>query len=182
MPAMGTDGTTDGSEDDGDEGSYDAALRSMVEVYLPEFVTWLLEVIGVPAVGVGGGGLVPLQARFGRLVTTREADLLVRIGPDRLLHVEYESHPKTGLALRMLEYRNLIMHRHPHDHLNQVVLLLLQGAVDSIDDHPNIPADSGFRLGVTAVAVAQQDAAQLARRTGVEPLEIHGTRPRRERP
>jgi hypothetical protein len=71
---------------------HDWSMRSLVEADPAAFCDWIdVPLTGRPQL---------LAARFTDVTT--EADLLVRVGPDRLLHAEYEREGARGLSLLRL--------------------------------------------------------------------------------
>lgn len=74
--------------------------------------------------------------------STLSADLLLRVGPARLVHVEYMRSGAADLVARMLVYRGLIMRTYPGQHLNQHVIVLGDGKVSGHQDFPG----QGFML------------------------------------
>ena len=109
-----------------------------------------------------------LGGRFpGRVL---EADLLVRTGPRRLLHVEYQLRAEPGLAVRMLRYRAAVATSYPDDELVQVVVVLRHGRLDSIDSGE---AD-GFRLGCRVVRLSDLAPDLLLRDPLTAPLAVLG--------
>ena len=150
--------TGDGEERAGQV--YDRAVRRLVAVDPLAFCS----VLGVTV--DGGGAPTALAARYAP--GSLEADLLLRTGPGRLLHVEYQRRAGAGLARRMLAYRAAIMTAHPEHHLEQVVLVLGDGRMDSVDD----PRSDGFRLGCRAVHLRDVDPELLLASPATAPLAV----------
>ncbi|WP_088281346.1 hypothetical protein [Kineosporia sp. A_224] len=142
---------------------FDRAMRRLVAADLPGFC----RVLGVDVEPVDGAVPV-LASRFpsGDL----DADLLVRVGPGRLLHVEYQRRGEAGLARRMLRYRGAVMDAYPQDDLEQVVVVLGDGLVDSVDS----PVDGGFRLGCRAVYLRDVAPELLLATPASAPLAVLG--------
>lgn len=145
--------------------SNDPVVRATIESNLDSAVDWLGEALGLP---LRTHRLEPQAARLPMVRGTRELDLLVRVGDDRLLQVEYETQLRNGLSQRMLEYRYLVMAQFPGDHLTQVVLALGKGRADNRDD----PTPEGYRLGLTVLRMSEQDPGQFLSRPGLAPLAI----------
>jgi predicted transposase YdaD len=98
---------------------YDNALRQLASGELVGLCRWL--------------GIVadPDTARLSESLpaATQYADLLVSVGPRRLVQVEFERRPRADLPLRLLEYRARIMRRNPGFSLGQHVVVLAGGRV-----------------------------------------------------
>ena len=84
--------------------------------------------LGVAVVGQ------PKALPAGFTLTTRDVDLLLEVGPGRLIHVEYARRATPELVARMLEYRGLIMKKYPGFHLRQFIVVLGEGTVTGFDD------------------------------------------------
>ncbi len=54
-------------------------------------------------------------------------DLLLTIGAHRVMHVEYETSPRPGLAERMYDYRARLRREYPGRRLTQHVIVLGEG-------------------------------------------------------
>ena len=133
-------------------------MRRLVGAGLPAFC----RLLGVDP----GAGPEVLGGRFpGRVL---EADLLVRTGPGRLLHVEYQLRAEPGLAVRMLRYRAAIAAAYPGHELEQVVVVLRHGRLDSADSRQ----DGGFRLGCREVRLRDLPPEVLLRDPGTAPLAV----------
>jgi hypothetical protein len=98
---------------------------------------------------------------------TFQPDLLLRIGPNRLLHAEYVLQAEADTALRMLEYRAQIMKRFPGLEVAQYAIVLGGGRWRSCDDPKN-----GFRLGEKVVRLFECDPEVLLRDPHLAPLAV----------
>jgi hypothetical protein len=114
---------------------YDNALRWLVANNLAGVCRWLGE----------DPGEAPLMVSEALPASTMYTDVLVRTGPERLLHVEFVRRVEADFGARMLEYRSRIMRARPGMALVQHVLVLAEGYVPARfgDD------EYGFRLHVT---------------------------------
>jgi hypothetical protein len=138
---------------------YDRATRRLVEADVAGFCA----VLGVPIDPAVPGAGSRLPSTFPG--TTRTPDLLVRLRPGQLLHVEYQTTAGRGLALRMLGYRAAIMDAHAGEALTQKVVVLGDGTLDSIDHE-------GFRLGCGVVHLRDLPPADLLTRSSLAPLAV----------
>ena len=150
-----------GADDDRPGQVYDRAVRQVVGVDPAAFC----RLLGVP---VPTASPAALAARYPQ--PTLEADLVLRTGPGELLHVEYQRRAGPGLARRMLAYRAAIMTAYPGEELEQVVLVLGDGRMDSVDD----PREGGFRLGCRVVHLRDVDPEDLLARPATAPLAVLG--------
>jgi len=139
---------------------YDTALRRLVEGDLPG----TCELLGVPVDA-------PPRVLNGTLPTaTLSADLLLQVGPDRLVHVEYMRTATRDLVARMLIYRGLIMRRYPRARLTQHVIVLGDGTVRGHRDREH----SGFELDLDLLYLRDLDPAVLLARPSLAPLAVLG--------
>ena len=100
---------------------YDNALRQLAAGELVGLCHWL----GIAA----DAGSVRLSESLP--AATQYPDLLVSVGPGRLVQVEFERRPRSDLPLRLLEYRARIMRRNPGCSLGQHVVVLAGGQVST---------------------------------------------------
>ena len=100
---------------------YDNALRQLAAGELVGLCHWL----GITA----DAGSVRLSESLP--AATQYPDLLVSVGPGRLVQVEFERRPRSDLPLRLLEYRARIMRRNPGCSLGQHVVVLAGGQVST---------------------------------------------------
>jgi hypothetical protein len=94
---------------------YDAILKATFEGDLPG----ACRLLRVPV----NGEPEALSAEF--TLTAMSVDLLARVGPGRLLHIEYARRASRDLVARMLIYRGLIMQQHPKHHVSQHILVVI---------------------------------------------------------
>jgi hypothetical protein len=121
---------------------YDGAIRAVLEGS-PKATCHLL---GIP-ITTDDGAPVVLSASFSYPVGSLNADLVMRVGPDRLVHVEYERRLSANeMVARMVGYRGVIQRRHQGEVLTQYLVVLRGGRVRGFID----PVLSWFwrRLGV----------------------------------
>ena len=131
--------------------AYDAAVRLWAEVAPAEVRGWLSPSMAgrLPAV---------FERRQARLVVpVAEADLIMEVGPQRLMQVEFETSPGSDLVQRMLDYRSRIMYRHPGYHLTQYIVVLGSGLVTGFDDLEQL----GFALQVKVVYLRDCDPQEF---------------------
>jgi hypothetical protein len=98
---------------------------------------------------------------------TLHADLVARVGQDRLLHVEFIRKPERDMAIRMVGYRAHLMKRHPGASIGQVAIILGEGWLQSCDDPAN-----GFALGLRNVYLRERDADPLLARPVLAPVAV----------
>jgi hypothetical protein len=153
--------------------AYDAAVRLWAEVAPAEVRGWLSPSMAgrLPAV---------FERRQARLVVpVVEADLILEVGPQRLMQVEFETSPGSDLVQRMLDYRSRIMYRHPGYHLTQYIVVLGSGLVTGFDDLERL----GFALQVKVVYLRDCDPQEFLRNPAMAPFAVlaRGSRAERER-
>jgi hypothetical protein len=95
------------------------------------------------------------------------ADLLVRVGPKRLLHAEYIRTPRADVYVRMIGYRAQIMRRYPNMTLTQYAIVLGTGRLRSGDDPEN-----GFFLGLRTIYLSRTDPSEFLSRPGLAALSL----------
>jgi hypothetical protein len=139
---------------------YDTAMRGVIEGD-PVAACRLLgiEVVGQPQT---------LTTSFP--IVTLAADLLLRVGPARLAHVEYVRRATGDLVTRMLGYRWAISRDHPGDQLSQHIVVLGGGRVRG-HDHP---ARTGFLLDLKILYLRELDPATLLASPSLAPLAALG--------
>jgi hypothetical protein len=139
---------------------YDAVTRAVMESD-PAAACRLL---GIPITTPNGAPEV-LPAKF-PVISTRESDLVLRIGPNELAHVEYVRRVDDDLVPRMLDYRARIMLAHKDDTLRQYVLVLGEGTVRGHDE----PAAKHFWLGLAVVYARDLDPEWCLSEPSLAPL------------
>jgi hypothetical protein len=143
---------------------YDAAMRLWAESSLPEVAAWLDPALtGVPA-----SMFQKKPTAFAAPVV--QADLLVQVGPQKLMHVEYESSPDKDLVRRMYDYRGRIMREYPGFRLTQYVIVLGTGTVEGYDDLERF----GFLLDVRVVYLREHDPADFLKDPLLAPFAVLG--------
>ena len=126
-----------GDRDDGQRElhhRYDWAMRSWAESNLAGVASWLdPSLSGLPAEAFVKR---PTALRGSEVFNgpLMHADLVVSVGSERLMHVEYETSPQPDFAQRMLEYRTRIMGEYPGVRLTQHVIVLGDGRAQGYDD------------------------------------------------
>jgi hypothetical protein len=152
---------------------YDAAMRLWAERSLPEVAAWLDPTVA----GVPDAAFEKLATRFA--VPMMEADLLIKVGEDRLIHVEYQASPDDNLVQRMYDYRGRIMRAYPGMRLTQYVLVLGAGTFRGFDDLPTF----GFALDVRVIYLREHDPAEFLTDPQLAPFAVlaRGSRAVREK-
>ena len=150
-------------EEPREEGSrpgplYDLTLKDMFGFDLPG----ACELLGVEVEGEP----VPLTVEF--TLTSRVVDLLVRVGPGRLMHLEYARRAERDLVPRMLVYRGLIMQMFPKDLVEQHVLVLGEGEVAGYRDY----ARNDFALNLRVHYLRSADPERFLGTVNFAPLAI----------
>jgi predicted transposase YdaD len=141
---------------------YDSAMRRLVESHLSRVAAWLDPALA----NVADEQFVRRSTAF--TVPVLHADLLAEAGPDRLLHVEYETEPRASLAGRMFRYRARIMDQFPDRHLSQYVIVLGDGTVRGHDDL----RANGFAVQLHVVYLRDQDPAHFLSDAVLAPLAV----------
>jgi hypothetical protein len=136
---------------------YDNAVRLLAAADLAAICAWLG--IEADAEFVSASEALP--------AVTHYADLITRVGPGRLAHVEFVRRPTADLPYRMLEYRARIMRREPGVSVSQYVVLLGEGSTDErmVDDH-------GMALDFTVVRLRDHDPAAFLTSASLAPLAV----------
>ena len=137
---------------------YDTVVRGLFEGDLAGGC----RLLGIPVVGepVALSGEFPMRKRA--------VDLVARVGPRRLLHVEYVTAVSWRLVPKMLLYRGLIMSRHKFHHVTQYVVVLGRGTVRGHDDY----AVNEFRLNLHPFYLRDADPEQFLNDAHFAPLAI----------
>ncbi|WP_285598880.1 hypothetical protein [Kineosporia sp. NBRC 101731] len=136
---------------------YDRVIRPVVEGDFEAFATLLGIPVHQPPVFLPGS----FEDQ------SWQTDLLVRTGPEQLLHMEYMRSPEADMAARMTSYRGQIMLKHPGMRLTQVAIVLGNGRLQSRDD-----PGTGFCLGLRTIYLRELDPALLLSRPGLAPLAV----------
>jgi len=134
----------------------DPSLRAVQHVVESDLAAWC-DFLNVKLVGPG--------ELLSSTLSHTSPDLLVRVGPDRLLHTEYFRGTEADIYTRMLEHRVQIMRRYPQTRLSQYVVLLGAGRVQMHDD-----PEAGFFLGLRVVSLPRTDPDEFLRRPNLAPL------------
>ncbi|HST84303.1 MAG TPA: hypothetical protein VLL08_21380 [Kineosporiaceae bacterium] len=101
---------------------------------------------------------------------TKSADLLLRVGPGRLAHIEYARQATSDLVPRMLGYRSLIMLAHLGEQLTQYIVVLGGGRVRGHDD----PTTQRFWLDLKVLYLRELDPAACLADAALAPLAALG--------
>lgn len=101
---------------------------------------------------------------------TKSVDLLLRVGPGRLAHVEYARRGERDLVARMMMYRCLIMRDYPDDVLGQHIIVLGGGRVEGHED----PVRTGFWLDLNVVYLRDVDPEWFLGGPELAPLAVLG--------
>jgi hypothetical protein len=150
---------------------YDIAVRGVIEGAPAAACRFL----GIPAQQVHVMPSVFLVRKLG-------ADLLLRVGPRHLVHIEYmdrisHDRSKTDLVTRMLGYRYVIMRDYPDDELSQHILVLGGGRIRGHDQLQR----RGFALDLQITYLPKVEPERLLAEPGLAPLAslARGTRAQR---
>ncbi len=147
---------------------YDRMMRRIVEEgNFPGFCAWLgVQLKGEPQFVAGN---FPSETLY--------TDLLARISPDRLLHMEYMVRPAADVPVRMLGYRAQIMRRYAGKQVTQIAIVLGDGHLRDLSD-----PETGFRLGLRTVHVRDADPQALLADPALAPMAVltRGTREARQ--
>jgi hypothetical protein len=111
------------------------------------------------------GAVVPLPTEF--TANSRQLDLLAAVGPNSLVHVEFETSPAPDVAVRILDYRAQVMKQYPGKRRRQVLVVLATGPVASCDDPEN-----GFYLGLNTVYIRDRDPAEFLADPALAPFTV----------
>jgi len=137
---------------------YDAVLKAMFEFDL----RGACRLLGVPVEGEP----VALAVEF--TLTTKVVDLLVKVGPNRLMHVEYARRASDELVPRMLLYRGLIMQQFPKHHLSQHIVVLGEGTVTGFDNYEQ----NDFAVNLDVLYLRDADPDQFMDDVNFAPLAL----------
>jgi hypothetical protein len=137
---------------------YDAVMRGMFEADLPG----ACQLLGVPIT------VSPQAINATFPATTFSADLLARVGPNRLMHVEYVRKGSDELVPRMLIYRGLILRDHPKHVVSQHVIVLGEGRVQGHDDF----AKHGFTMDLHVLYLRDADPQRFLGHPNFAPLAV----------
>ena len=164
---VGSDPTPDGDEKNHPGPIFDDAIRTLAEADLPG----LCQLLDLKVVGE----IEHLPSEFPSW--SKRADLLLRVGPRRLAHVEYAYRGDKTIVPQMLWYRCLIMRKFGQDVLDQYVVVLGSGKVRGHDDFEG----KGFALKLGLVYLRERDPKWFMDRPSMVPLAVLGRGDRRER-
>jgi hypothetical protein len=145
---------------------YDAAIRGVLE----GDPVAACQLLGIPVTTASGLPEV-LSASFTYPVGSLYADLVMRVGPGRLAHVEFERQLSAEeMVARMMGYRGVIQRRHRQEVLEQYLIVLGGGRVVEFID----PVLSWFwrRLGV--VFLRDLDPELFLHGPSLAPLAVLG--------
>ncbi len=135
--------------------SYDEAMRTWGESNLAGVAAWL-----DPSLPV-----LPQDAFVKRTTALNDPlldapvlhlDLIIAIGAERVMHVEYETRPRRGLADRMYDYRARLKREHPGRRLTQHVIVLGDGKVIGHDDYEA----NDFVLNLRPIYLREHDPSE----------------------
>ena len=134
---------------------YDARMRLWAESSLAEVAAWLDPSVARLPVESFTKQSTALTAPFSN-APLLHADLVIAVGTDRLMHVEYETSPGPELVWRMYDYRGRIMREYPDRRLTQHVIVLGNGRLTGYDDL----AARGFALDLNPVYLREHDPTE----------------------
>jgi hypothetical protein len=123
--------TSDKAEKQG--SMFDEAMRTWAQSSPARLAAWLdPSVAGLPA-----GEFVLHSSELNDSELRKRVirpDLVVGVGSQRIMHVEYETSPRANLAHRMLKYLDRLMDDHPGRRITQHVIVLRDGWVRGHDE------------------------------------------------
>jgi predicted transposase YdaD len=144
---------------------YDSVMRELIEADLSAACRFLgIPITTASEVPTVLPGSIPHAGRTGH------ADLLMRVGPDRLSHLEYQLKASSHLVLRMRKYCGEIMQKYPGDELAQHILILKNGQIAE-------PAEEWLQLfwkAVTVLYLRDVDPAVFLKEVSLAPLASLG--------
>jgi predicted transposase/invertase (TIGR01784 family) len=158
---------------------YDAAMRVWVQLVAALPVSAQAGVVAWLDPSLAHLAPSEFSLRPSRLVVPAvEADLVVQVGSDHVIHVEFETNPNRDLIRRMLDYRARLMHEYPGCRVNQYVVVLGRGSVADFDDLERF----GFTLDVHVVYLRDKDPTELLTKPLLAPFAVlaGGSRSERE--
>jgi hypothetical protein len=135
---------------------YDEAMRSWAESSPARLAAWLdPSLAGLPPRAF----VLHSTALNDRELQSRviRPDLAIGVGPDRVMHVEYETSPRPALGDRMYKYRGRLMENHPGLRITQHVIVLREGLVQGYDAFDT----RGFSLDVRPVYLRERIAEEF---------------------
>jgi hypothetical protein len=151
---------------------YDTAARVWADVAATGLAGWLEP-------NLAGTSPPVIDRKNARLaVPVVEADLILQVGPKRLMQIEFETSPGSDLAKRMLDYRARIMNEYPEYELTQYVIVLGSGVVPRFDDMEQL----GFALAVKVVYLRDYPPQDFLISAALAPFAVlaRGSRSERE--
>jgi hypothetical protein len=127
---------------------YDTATRWLAE----RDPGRMCRLLGIPFTGTPQ--ILPADFPVGKL----SVDLLLRVGPKQIAHVEYTRKATGDMVARMMIYRGLIQRAYPKHHITQHILVLGDGSVRGHDQ----PDRYGFSLHLNVVYLRRHDPASFS--------------------
>jgi hypothetical protein len=90
---------------------------------------------------------------------------VVKVGPNRILHAEYVTHPDSKVFGHMITYRGLITEEFPATSIRQYAIVLGRGKLPTFDQPEN-----GFSLGLRVIYLSDVDPEVFLARPGLAAL------------
>jgi hypothetical protein len=125
---------------------------------------------------VSDEAIVPLPTEL-EARDSMHCDRLLRIGPGRLMQVEFETAPRKDLVRRMLEYRVRLMRAHPDEVLTQHIIVLGGQKVQGYDDLEQY----GFALDLKVIHLFEHDPSEYLADPMLAPLAVLARGDRQDR-
>ena len=144
---------------------YDRAMRGVVEsdpaAVCRAFGIAVTTESGVPEV---------MSASFASPQEVKHTDALLRVGPDRLAHLEYQCRAANDLVARMWIYFGSIMRWYPEAQITQYVLVLGKGRVED----PSDDTKRSFWKSVVMIFLREMDPAIFLSEVNLSPMAVLG--------
>lgn len=146
------------TKDNAKQRMYDEAMRSWAESSPARLAAWLDPSVAEfpPEAFVLHSTALNDRELQSRVI---RPDLAIGVGPDRVMHIEYETSPRPGLGDRMYRYRGRLMESHPGLRITQHVIVLRDGLVSGY----NVFDTRGFILDVRPVYLRGHTAEEFLR-------------------
>ncbi len=102
---------------------FDNLCKFLAETFSSDFASWLLgEPVTLTELSPSELSLEPIRA-----------DALILLQSDQVvLHLEFQTQPKTEIPFRMADYRLRVYRRFPNKRMNQVVIYLQKTTSDLV--------------------------------------------------
>jgi hypothetical protein len=142
---------------------YDRAMRGVVA----NDPAAVCRVFGI-AVTTESGAPELISASFASPQGVGHTDALLRVGPDRLAHLEYQCRAVNDLVARLWVYLGAIMSWHPEAQITQYVLVLGKGTVEE----PSDETKRDFWKRVVVIFLREMDPAVFLSEVNLSPMAV----------